>query len=184
MGNFSQSTIVKRSTAFQDYLNLILNSSSNQMDDPTTYACVRYTRAFEEFLYISDLRKAYHAIRCSDYASAADYLRTGLNVQLAVLSYNHPEVIATMSAVIIVYKALQRYVYAINTADTALQWIGNSTECKYYLPLLQTLVTLSFNAGYSNEKYQRLLSLELKNRNLLTSDIPPLSQLVWSTFQD
>lgn len=79
MGNFSRSTILKRSTAFQDYLNLILTSSSNQMKDPTTSASVRYTKAFEEFLYISDLRKAYQAIRASDYASATDYLRIALS---------------------------------------------------------------------------------------------------------
>ncbi|RDD44134.1 Sorting nexin-20 [Trichoplax sp. H2] len=184
MGNFSQSTIIKRSTAFQDYLNLILKSSNYDRGDSVPYASVRYTKAFEEFLYISDLRKAYRAIRDSDYSSAAEHLRIGLNIQLAVLSYNHPEVIGTMCAVIIVYNALQRYVYAINTADTTLQWIGNSTECKYYLPLLQDLVRLSFNAGYNNEKYQKLLTVELKNRNMLTSNIASLSELVFNTFQD
>ena len=112
-GNFKAETIAQRSRAFEQYLCHVYSISA-----------LRSSHEFISFFYERDLRKAYDYLRTGNFVKSLPLLKASFLLQQRLQGESHPEVLATVCALVAVHAEIDQDLNAQSYAESALQCIG------------------------------------------------------------
>ncbi|XP_002731465.1 sorting nexin-21-like [Saccoglossus kowalevskii] len=174
-GNFKLQTIAERSRAFEQYLSHIF-----------TFEDVRTSPEFEDFFYNRDLQVAYKYLCVGEYQEAIPVLQNALHLEEKLLGETHPNVIETLSALVVAYCHIDSDAHAHSYAKAALDSIiddsDDDVESNVFLvPLLRTAIGICWRIGKDKRHLEMRLSRNVKDVFDAESR-PALKELVLRRF--
>ncbi len=169
-GNFKAETIAQRSRAFEQYLCHVYSIHS-----------LRTSHEFVSFFYENDLHAAYDCIRNGNYESSLPALKSSLLLQQRLQGENHPEVLATLCALVAVHSELEQDSLAQHYAETAFLCMENDNSSHYLPALLQLSIRLCWKLGKDKKDLEARQQL-LKQNGVNVDKTPPLLSLVTVRF--
>ncbi len=135
-GNFKVETIAQRSRAFEQFLRHVYSID-----------VLRMSPEFAAFFYEKDLEVGYEFIVNGRYPEALPLLRTAMHIQQKLMGESHPEVIASLCAIVAICAETEQDELAQNFAEVALEDIGPEDHNPFLVPLLQQSIRLCWKLG-------------------------------------
>ncbi|NXH21127.1 SNX20 protein, partial [Bucco capensis] len=135
-GNFTEEVINERKLAFKDYLRLIYSIKY-----------IRRSKKFIDFLTKPELQEAYGCLRGGQYTKALEILLEVVGLQERLTRGNPFSVVPTLCAIVVCQKDLENPASAFEYGEKALSRLHVHTSHKYYIPLLETMITLAYELG-------------------------------------
>ncbi|XP_061449932.1 sorting nexin-20 isoform X2 [Rhineura floridana] len=135
-GNFTDEIIIERKLAFQDYLRLLYSME-----------CVRTSRMFIDFLVRPELEEAYSCLRGGQYTKALEALLEVIALQEKLTKHRPALLVPTLCAVVVCYKDLENPRGAYEFGEKALLRLEKHPGHRYYMPLLEAMVSLAYELG-------------------------------------
>lgn len=170
IGNFKLECIMRRSRAFEKFLSVLYSVKE-----------IRHCHIFVDFFYVNELKKAYSLIRAGQHEDAIPLLNMGLNSQLLLLGQSHPETIATLCGLVVVFNKVDDLSEALALAQQGLSWIGFDTNQVYLIPLLQLSIRLCWSQGKDKKHLEQWLA-DLGAKGLDVVGSPTLLELAAKRF--
>ncbi|KAK3085675.1 hypothetical protein FSP39_006970 [Pinctada imbricata] len=152
LGNFSDETIAKRSRAFEQYLTHLFSID-----------IIRFSEELKDFFYGRNLQDGYTNFDMEDYRSASACFEKCLSVQEKLLGNQHPDVLCTLSALVVCNYKTERRDVARKFAEAALDCLKNNEDNLLYLPLLKQCIYLNWMLGRDKSHLETKLS-QMKDR--------------------
>ncbi|XP_042677405.1 sorting nexin-20 [Centrocercus urophasianus] len=135
-GNFTDEIINERKLAFKDYLRLLYSVK-----------CIRRSRKFIDFLTKPELQEAYGCLRGGQYNKALEILLEVIGLQERLTRGNPVATVPTLCAVVVCHKDLGNAASAFEYGEKALSHLCMRSSHKYYIPLLEAMITLAYELG-------------------------------------
>ena len=170
IGNFSAETIAQRSRAFEQYLTHV-----SCLDE------IRYSQEFAQFFFLEDLIAAHEKIQSGQFNEALPTLQNCVHLQKKILGDDHPDVIASLCALVVTCSSTNQDHLAQIYADAALQCIGSDKQSRYLVPLLQASIRLCWKLGKDKKDLEARLA-ELKRLGCDIESSPTLLELITRRF--
>ncbi|XP_045192015.2 sorting nexin-20-like [Mercenaria mercenaria] len=165
-GNFTPKTIAKRSRAFEQYLTHLYS-----IDE------IRFSHTFLEFFYLTDLKEAYNCLLDVEYEKAIACFQKVLLIQEKILGFLNLTIGKTLCALVSCCQTVEDNMMGLKYGRQALKCYTNHEDNKYYLPLLQSCVHLSWKTGEDKEKLEEILNQKRRD----SKDLPSLLSVVHSS---
>ncbi|NXY85825.1 SNX20 protein, partial [Alcedo cyanopectus] len=135
-GNFTEEIITERKLAFMDYLRLLYSMKY-----------IRRSKKFIDFLTRPELREAYGCLRGGQYSRALEILLEVIGLQERLTRGNPVSIVPTLCAIVVCHKDLENPSGAFEYGEKALSCLRAHTSHRYYIPLLETMITLAYELG-------------------------------------
>lgn len=135
-GNFTEEIINERKLAFKDYLRLLYSMKY-----------IRRSKKFIDFLTRPELQEAYGCLRGGQYTKALEILVEVIGLQERLTRGNPVATVPTLCAIVVCHKDLENPASAFEYGEKALARLGVRTSHRYYMPLLETMITLAYELG-------------------------------------
>ncbi|KGL77414.1 Sorting nexin-20 [Tinamus guttatus] len=135
-GNFTEEVINERKLAFKDYLRLLYSMKY-----------IRRSKKFIDFLTRPELEEAYGCLRGGQYTKALEILLEVIGLQERLTRGNPVSVVPTLCAIVVCHKDLENPASAFEYGEKALLHLRVHTSHRYYIPLLETMITLAYELG-------------------------------------
>ncbi|NXX88750.1 SNX20 protein, partial [Centropus bengalensis] len=135
-GNFTAEVINERKLAFKDYLRLLYSMKY-----------IRRSKKFIDFLTRPELQEAYGCLRGGQYTKALEILLEVIGLQERLMRGNPVSIVPTLCAIVVCYKDLEDPENAFEFGEKALSHLRRCTNHRYYIPLLETMITLAYELG-------------------------------------
>ncbi|KAH0619634.1 hypothetical protein JD844_000436 [Phrynosoma platyrhinos] len=135
-GNFTEEIIIERKLAFQDYLRFLYSME-----------CIRTSRMFIDFLMRPELEEAYSCLRGGQYTKALAGLLDIVALQEKLTKHRPILLVPTLCAILVCHKDLENPRSAYEFGEKALLRLKKYPGHRYYLPLLETMVSLAYELG-------------------------------------
>ncbi|NXO03871.1 SNX20 protein, partial [Rhinopomastus cyanomelas] len=135
-GNFTEEIINERKLAFKDYLRLLYSMK-----------CIRRSKRFIDFLTRPELQEAYGCLRGGHYSKALEILLEVIGLQERLTRGNPVSIVPTLCAIVVCHKDLDNTASAFEYGEKALACLRVHTSHRYYIPLLETMITLAYELG-------------------------------------
>lgn len=135
-GNFTDETILERKLAFQDYLRTLYSMEY-----------VRTSRMFINFLIRPELVEAYSCLRGGKYTKALEiFLEVGA-LQEKLTKHRPVLLVPTVCAILVCHKDLEDSRSAYEFGEKALLRLHKYPGHRYYMPLLEAMISLAYELG-------------------------------------
>lgn len=135
-GNFTEEIINERKLAFKDYLRLLYSMKY-----------IRRSKKFIDFLTRPELQEAYGCLRGGQYTKALEILLEVIGLQERLTRGNPVSLVPTLCAIVVCHKDLENPASAFEYGEKALSRLCVHTSHRYYIPLLETMITLAYELG-------------------------------------
>ncbi|XP_058011579.1 sorting nexin-20 [Ahaetulla prasina] len=135
-GNFMDEVILERKLAFQDYLRILYSMEF-----------IRTSRRFIDFLTRPELEEAYSCLRGGQYTKALEGLLEAIALQEKLTKHRPILLVPTLCAILVCHKDLEDFKSAFEFGEKALQRLEKHPGHRYYLPLLETMISLAYELG-------------------------------------
>ncbi|XP_070809219.1 sorting nexin-20 [Pituophis catenifer annectens] len=135
-GNFMDEVILERKLAFQDYLRILYSMEF-----------IRTSRLFIDFLTRPELEEAYSCLRGGQYTKALKGLLEAIALQEKLTKHRPILLVPTLCAILVCHKDLENFKSAFEFGEKALQRLEKHSGHRYYLPLLETMISLAYELG-------------------------------------
>ncbi|XP_042294095.1 sorting nexin-20 [Sceloporus undulatus] len=135
-GNFTEEIIIERKLAFQDYLRFLYSME-----------CIRTSRMFIDFLMRPELEEAYSCLRGGQYTKALAGLLDIVVLQEKLTKHRPILLVPTLCAILVCHKDLENPRSAYEFGEKALLRLKRYPGHRYYLPLLETMISLAYELG-------------------------------------
>ncbi len=169
-GNFKPETIAQRSRAFEQYLAHLFSIDQ-----------LRLSLEFADFFYGKDVREGYRLIQNGEYKESVPLIRSAVLMQKKLQGDEHPDVIASLCALVAANLQLDRHSQALNLTETALRCIGGDNTNRYLIPLLQQSIRLCWQLGKDKKDLEARLQT-LRQAGKEVEGAPSLLELVVTRF--
>lgn len=169
-GNYKAETIAQRSRIFEQYLSHIF-----------TIDIIRVSPELGDFFYGKDLREGYRRIENGDYSGSLVHLRTAWQLQSKLRGDADSMSIATLSAIVSAYAAMENDAMACFHAEHALACIGTTID-RHLVSLLRLAIRLCWKLGRDKHRLEARLQ-ELRNLGVRVDDSVSLLELVVNRIQ-
>ncbi|RMC09084.1 hypothetical protein DUI87_14090 [Hirundo rustica rustica] len=134
--NFTEEIINERKLAFKDYLRLLYSMKY-----------IRRSKKFIDFLTRPELQEAYGCLRGGQYTKALEILLEVVGLQERLTRGNPAAIVPTLCAIVVCHKDLENAASAFEYGEKALSRLRVHTSHRYYIPLLDTMITLAYELG-------------------------------------
>ncbi|XP_010716099.1 sorting nexin-20 isoform X2 [Meleagris gallopavo] len=135
-GNFTDEIINERKLAFKDYLRLLYSMKY-----------IRRSKKFIDFLTKPELQEAYGCLRGGQYNKALEILLEVIGLQERLTRGNPAATVPTLCAIVVCHKDLGNAANAFEYGEKALSHLCMRNSHKYYVPLLEAMITLAYELG-------------------------------------
>ncbi|KAM6430404.1 sorting nexin-20 isoform 1-T3 [Liasis olivaceus] len=135
-GNFMDEVIMERKLAFQDYLRFLYSMEF-----------IRSSRMFIDFLTRPELEEAYSCLRGGQYTKALEGLLEAVALQEKLTRHRPILLVPTLCAILVCHKDLENFKSAFEFGERALQRLEKQPGHRYYIPLLETMISLAYILG-------------------------------------
>ncbi|XP_067405858.1 sorting nexin-20 [Emydura macquarii macquarii] len=135
-GNFTEEMINERKIAFRDYLGLMYSMK-----------CVRRSKTFINFLIRPEMEEAYGCLRGGQYTKALEILVQVIALQEKLTKHSPVLIVPTLCAILVCHKDLDNPASAYEYGEKALLRLQMHGGHRYYIPLLETMITLAYELG-------------------------------------
>ncbi|KAM6253184.1 sorting nexin-20 [Porphyrio hochstetteri] len=135
-GNFTEEIINERKLAFKDYLRLLYSMKY-----------IRRSKKFIDFLTRPELQEAYGCLRGGQYTRALEILLEVIGLQERLTRGNPASIVPTLCAIVVCHKDLENPASAFEYGEKALSRLRTHSSHRYYIPLLETMITLAYELG-------------------------------------
>ncbi|XP_026508551.1 sorting nexin-20 [Terrapene carolina triunguis] len=135
-GNFTEEMINERKLAFRDYLGFLYSMK-----------CVRRSKKFIDFLIRPEMEEAYGCLRGGQYTKALEILVQVVALQEKLTKHSPVLIVPTLCAVVVCHKDLENPASAYEYGEKALLRLQMHGGHRYYVPLLETMITLAYELG-------------------------------------
>nr|XP_028596017.1 sorting nexin-20 [Podarcis muralis] len=146
-GNFTDEIIIERKLAFQDYLRLLYSMEYT-----------RTSRIFIDFLVRPELEEAYSCLRGGQFTKALEVLLEVIALQEKLVKHRPTLLVPTLCAIVVCHKDLENSRGAYEFGEKALLRLEKHPGHRYYMPLLETMISLAYELGkdflYFQEKME------------------------------
>ncbi|EOA99804.1 Sorting nexin-20, partial [Anas platyrhynchos] len=135
-GNFTEEIINERKLAFKDYLRRLYSMKY-----------IRRSKKFIDFLTKPELQEAYGCLRGGHYTKALEILLEVIGLQERLTRGNPVSIVPTLCAIVVCHKDLDNPASAFEYGEKALSRLQVHNSHKYYIPLLEAMITLAYELG-------------------------------------
>uniref|UniRef100_A0A8C3LE26 Sorting nexin 20 n=1 Tax=Chrysolophus pictus TaxID=9089 RepID=A0A8C3LE26_CHRPC len=135
-GNFTDEIINERKLAFKDYLRLLYSMKY-----------IRRSKKFIDFLTKPELQEAYGCLRGGQYNKALEILLEVIGLQERLTRGNPAATVPTLCAIVVCHKDLGNAASAFEYGEKALSHLCMRSSHRYYIPLLEAMITLAYELG-------------------------------------
>nr|XP_020663219.1 sorting nexin-20 isoform X1 [Pogona vitticeps] len=142
-GNFTDDIILERKLAFQDYLRLLYSMEY-----------IRTSRIFIDFLVRAELEEGYSCLRGGQYAKALQVFLDVVVLQEKLTKHRPILVVPTLCAILVCHKDLEDARSAYEFGEKALMRLEKHPSHRYYMPLLETMLSLAYELGKDFVSFQ------------------------------
>ncbi|XP_077144332.1 sorting nexin-20 [Ranitomeya variabilis] len=168
MGNLTEEMIRKRMMALQDYLGEIY-----------PIRCVRKSQKFITFFIEAELEEGYCCIRGGQYGAAMRIFQQVIYLQEKLVEHCPILMVPSLCALLICHRDMNESEMAHEVGMKAVELLEKHTTHRYYMPLLDTLISLAFKTGKEYMALREKLQInEMKVRRTFDYEIPTLKELV------
>ncbi|XP_054856684.1 sorting nexin-20 [Eublepharis macularius] len=135
-GNFTEEIIMERKLAFQDYLRILYSME-----------CIQTSRMFIDFLVGPEMEEAYSCLRGGQYTKALEIFLAVVPLQEKLIKHRPILLVPTLCAILICHKDLDNSRSAYEFGEKALLRLQNHPNNRYFMPLLETMISLAYELG-------------------------------------
>uniref|UniRef100_K7FPP4 Sorting nexin 20 n=1 Tax=Pelodiscus sinensis TaxID=13735 RepID=K7FPP4_PELSI len=135
-GNFTEEMINERKLAFRDYLGFLYSMKY-----------IRRSKKFIDFLTRPEMEEAYGCLRGGQYTKALEILVQVIALQEKLTKHCPVLIIPTLCAIVVCHKDLENPAGAYEYGEKALLRLQMHGGHRYYIPLLETMITLAYELG-------------------------------------
>ncbi|XP_060110066.1 sorting nexin-20 [Heteronotia binoei] len=135
-GNFSEEIITERKLAFQDYLRLLYSIE-----------CIQTSRIFINFLIEPEMAEAYSCLRGGQYTKGLEIFLQVVPLQEKLTKHKPILLVPALCAILICHKDLDDPRSAYEFGEKALLRLQNHPNHRYFMPLLETMISLAYALG-------------------------------------
>ncbi|KAG9475209.1 hypothetical protein GDO78_003589 [Eleutherodactylus coqui] len=136
MGNLTKEMISKRMIALRDYL-----------EDIYAIKCVRKSQKYIEFFIEPELEEGYSCIRGGQYSAALNIFEQVICLQEKLVEHCPVLLVPSLCAIVVCHKDMNQLEMAYDVGMKAVELLEKNTTHSYYMPLLDTLVSLAYKIG-------------------------------------
>ncbi|XP_063801394.1 sorting nexin-20 [Pseudophryne corroboree] len=136
MGNLTQEMINKRMLALKYYL-----------EELYAIRCVRKSRKFIDFFIHPELEDGYSCVRGGQYGKAIETFQQVVYLQEKLAPHYPSFMVPSLCALVVCHKDMDQSGKAYEFGLRALELLEKHTGHKYYIPLLDTLISLAYKQG-------------------------------------
>lgn len=168
MGNLTKEMISKRMPALQDYLGELY-----------AIRCVRKSQKYTEFFIEPELEEGYSCIRGGQYSTAMGLFQQVSYLQEKLVEHCPTLLVPSLCALVVCYKDMNQSEMAYDVGMKAIELLEKHTMHRYYMPLLDTLISLAYKIGKDYMPLREKLQMnEMKVRRTFDFEMPTLKELV------
>ncbi|XP_048371928.1 sorting nexin-20 [Sphaerodactylus townsendi] len=135
-GNFTEDIIMERKLAFQDYLRLLYSMG-----------CIQTSSTFIDFLIGPEMEEGYSCLRGGQYTKALEIFLQVVPLQEKLIKHRPILLVPTLCAILICHKDLDNSRSAYEFGEKALHRLQNYPNNRYFMPLLETMISLAYELG-------------------------------------
>ncbi|XP_015282109.1 PREDICTED: sorting nexin-20-like [Gekko japonicus] len=135
-GNFTEDIITERKLAFQDYLRLLYSME-----------CIQTSRIFIDFLIRPEMEEAYSCLRGGQYPKSLEIFLQVVPLQEKLIKHRPILLVPTLCAILICHKDLDDSRSAYEFGERALLRLQNHPNHRYFMPLLEAMISLAYDLG-------------------------------------
>ncbi|MEE6521881.1 hypothetical protein FKM82_020230 [Ascaphus truei] len=168
MGNLTEEMINKRVLALGDYLVELYSMK-----------CIRRSKKYIDFFIDPELDEAYSCLRGGQYGKALEIFQQIICLQEKLTEHCLVVMVPSLCAVVVCYKDLEDLKKAYEVSLKALALLEKHPGHRYYIPLLETMISLAYKLGTDFVSLQEKLEKgEKKMRQGLEIPTVTLKELV------
>ncbi|CAN2389558.1 Sorting nexin 20 [Pristimantis euphronides] len=168
MGNLTEEMISKRMIALRDYL-----------EELYAIRCVRKSQKYIEFFIEPELEEGYSCIRGGQYSTAMGIFQQVIYLQEKLVEHCPTLLVPSLCALVICHKDMNQSEMAYDVGMKAIDLLEKHTAHRYYVPLLDTLVSLAYKIGKDYMSLREKIKLyEMKVRRSFDFEMLTLKELV------
>ncbi|KAM4017894.1 sorting nexin-20 isoform 2-T2 [Anomaloglossus baeobatrachus] len=168
MGNLTEEVIRKRMMALKEYL-----------EELYAIRCIRKSQKFIEFFIEPELEEGYCSIRGGQYGAAMAIFQQVTYLQEKLVEHCPSLMVPSLCALVVCHRDMNQSQMAYEVGMKAVDLLEKHTTHRYYMPLLDTLVSLAFKIGKDFMPLREKLQVnEMKVRRTFDYEIPTLKELV------
>ncbi|KAM4614262.1 sorting nexin-20 [Discoglossus pictus] len=168
MGNLTEEMISKRILSLKDYLSEL-----------NAIKCIRKSKKYIDFFINPEFEEGYSCLRGGQYGKALEIFQNVVQLQEKLTKHCPVVMVASICALVVCHKDLENSEEAYKMGLKALALIEKHPGHKYYVPLLDTMVTLAYKLGKDFVSLQKkLVDGENIMRSCLEFKIVSLKELV------
>uniref|UniRef100_A0A8C0H8G2 Sorting nexin 20 n=1 Tax=Chelonoidis abingdonii TaxID=106734 RepID=A0A8C0H8G2_CHEAB len=153
-GNFTEEMINERKLAFRDYLGFLYSIK-----------CVQRSKKFIDFLIRPEMEEAYGCLRGGQYTKALEIFVQVIALQEKLTKHSPVLIVPTLCALVVCHKDLENLASAYEYGEKALLHLQMHGGHRYYVPLLETMITLAYELGKDFLSLQEKLEESKAKRN-------------------
>ncbi|CAH2324681.1 sorting nexin-20 [Pelobates cultripes] len=155
MGNLTEELIRKRILALKDYLAELY-----------TISCVRKSKKFMEFFTKPEEEEGYSCLRGGEYGRATELFHQVVCLKERLTLHCPAVVVPSMCALVVCHKDMDNLDKAYEVGMKALTILEKHTVHRYYVPLLDTLISLAYKIGKDFMSLRERLEKEERKVNI------------------
>ncbi|XP_044126854.1 sorting nexin-20 [Bufo gargarizans] len=168
LGNLTEEMINKRMMALKNYL-----------EELYALKCVRRSQKYIEFFIQPELEEGYSCIRGGQYNTATGIFQQVVYLQEKLVEHCPKLLVPSLCAFVVCYRDMNQSEMAYEVGMQALELLEKHTTHRYYMPLLDTLVSLAYKTGkdYMTLR-EKMKTNEMKERRTFDFEMLTLKELV------
>ncbi|XP_075693038.1 sorting nexin-20 [Rhinoderma darwinii] len=168
MGNLTEEMISKRMMALKDYLGELY-----------AIRCVRKSQKYIEFFIQPELEEGYSCIRGGQYGAAMGIFQQVVYLQEKLVKHCPTLLVPSLCALVVCHKDMNQSEMAYEVGMKAIEVLEKHTTHRYYMSLLDTLVSLAYKIGKDYMTLREKLQInEMKVRRTFDFEMLTLKELV------
>ncbi|KAM9302010.1 sorting nexin-20 [Gastrophryne carolinensis] len=167
MGNLTREIINKRMVELRDYLAELY-----------MIRCVHKSMEYIEFFIQPELEEGYSCIRGGQYSKAFEIIQNVLYLQEKLTEHCPLMLVPTLCGLVVCHKDMDQLQEAHEVGLKALELLHRHPGHKYYIPLLDTLISLAYKLGKDFISLREKIENEEKARQGFEHTMITLKELV------
>ncbi|KAM3920047.1 sorting nexin-20 [Leptodactylus fuscus] len=168
MGNLTEEMISKRMVALKDYL-----------EELYAIRCVRKSQKYIEFFIEPEMEEGYCCIRGGQYSTALSIFQQVVYLQEKLVEHCPTLLVPSLCALVVCHKDMNQSEMAYEVGMKAIELLEKHTMHRYYVPLLDTLISLAYKIGKDYMTLREKLQVnEMKVSRTFDFEMLTLKELV------
>ncbi|XP_056382335.1 sorting nexin-20 [Hyla sarda] len=172
MGNLTEEMISKRMVALKDYLGELY-----------AIRCVRKSQKYIMFFIEPELIEGYSCIRGGQYSTAIGIFQQVVYLQEKLVEHCPTLLVPTLCALVVCHRDMNQSEMAYEVGMKAIELLEKHTMHKYYVPLLDALISLAYKTGNDYMTLRDKLQMyEMKVKRTFDFETVTLKELVVQVY--